>query len=93
MPTTKKDIESWDSKLNALALRYGTSDTTKWLVEYNKLKEAVLEGCPLGRYANGIQIADEIIGSFGGYEYLAVLFAKMKVLDMLLRGIIEGEEE
>ena len=30
---------------------------------------------------------------FGGYEYLAVLFAKMKMLDDAMRGFIEIEEE
>jgi hypothetical protein len=69
-------------------LKYGIMSCIRSL---NAL-ENILEGCSLGRYANGLQIADAIIDSFGGYEYLATLFAKMKVLDELIRGIIEVEK-
>lgn len=90
--STKKDVKIWDNELYTLAERFGKSDKTEWLVEYTNLKEDILEGCSLGRYANGLQIADAIIDSFGGYESLATLFAKMKVLDELIRGIIEVEK-
>lgn len=90
--STKKDVKKWDDKLHKLAERFGKSDQTEWLVEYTNLKEEILAGCSLGRYANGLQISDAIIASFGGYETLATVFAKMHVLDVLIRGIIEVEK-
>lgn len=90
--STKKDIKKWDDKLHTLAERFGKSDQTEWLVDYTNFKEDILAGCSLGRYANGLQIADAIIDSFGGYESLATLFAKMHVLDVLIKGIIEVEK-
>jgi hypothetical protein len=87
--TTKKDVKEWDDKLHTLAERYGKSDLTEWLEEYTNFKEEILAGCSLGRYATGCQMSDAIIDSFGGYETLATLFAKMHVLDVLIRGIIE----
>jgi hypothetical protein len=87
--TTKKDVKKWDGELHKLAEHFGKSDKTEWLVDYTNLKEDILAGCSLGRYANALQIADAITDAFGGYESLATLFAKMKVLDVLIRGIIE----
>jgi hypothetical protein len=90
--TTKKDIKKWNNGLHELAERFGKSDKTEWLVDYTNFKEEILAGCSLGRYANALQISDAIIASFGGYETLATLFAKMQVLDVLIRGIIEVEK-
>lgn len=90
--TTKKDLKLWDNELHELAKRFGEGDKTEWLTEYIDLKQKILDGCTLGRYANGLQIADTIIDGFGGYEYLAVLFAKMKILNDAMRGFIELEE-
>ncbi len=87
--TTKKDVKEWDDKLHTLVERYGKSDLTEWLEGYTNFKEEILAGCALGRYATGGQMSDAIIDSFGGYETLATLFAKMHVLDVLIRGIIE----
>jgi hypothetical protein len=87
--STRKDVQSWDSELHVLATRFGDGNKTEWLVEYTNFKEKVLDGCSLGRYANGLQIADAITDAFGGYEALATLFAKMKVLDDLIRGLLE----
>jgi hypothetical protein len=91
--STKNPLKLWDNELHKLAERFGKSDQTEWLVEYTNLKEDILEGCSLGRYANGLQIADAIIDGFGGYEYLATLFAKMSVLDELIRSLIEEEKK
>jgi hypothetical protein len=89
--TTRKELEKWDGELHELAKRFGDGDKTEWLLEYIDFKQKILDGCNLSRYANGLQIADTILYGFGGYEYLAVLFAKMKLLDDAMRGIIEQE--
>lgn len=89
---TKKDVKEWDTELHELAKSFGEGDKTMWLVDYTDLKQKVLDGCSLGRYANGLQVSDLIMNIFGGYERLAILFAKMKVLDDTIRGLIEEED-
>ena len=89
---TKKELKIWDEELHELAKRFGEGDKTEWLMEYIDFRQKILDGCTLGRYANGLQIADTILDGFWGHEYLAVLFAKMKILDDALRGFIEIEE-
>jgi hypothetical protein len=88
---TKKDVVEWDNELHKLAKSYGERDQTEWLVEYTQFKEMILAGCSLGRYANGLQMADAIIADLGGYERLATLFAKMGILDDTIRGLLERE--
>ncbi len=90
--TTEKDLKGWGKELQELAKCFGTRDRSGWLRDYTNLKEKILAGCSLGRYANGLQIADTIIESFGGYEYLATLFARMDILDSVIRGLMEEEE-
>lgn len=90
---TKKDLKLWDKELHELAKRLGEGDKIEWLTEYIDLRQKILDGCILSRYADGLLIADTILDGFGGYEYLAVLFAKMKILDDAMRGFIEIEEE
>lgn len=89
---TKKELKIWDKELHKLAKRFGEGDKIEWLTEYIDLRQKILDGCTLGRYANGLQMADAVIDGFGGYEYLAVLFAKMKILDDAMCGFIETEE-
>jgi len=89
---TKNDVKEWDRELHELAKSFGEGDVSAWLMEYGALKEKILDGCSLGRYANGQHMSDLIIDQFVGYEYLAILFAKMKVLDDAMRGQIEKED-
>jgi hypothetical protein len=90
--TTRKDIALWDKELHALATNFGDGDKTEWLMEYSGLKQRILDRCSLGRYSNGLSMSDSIIKDFNGYEYLAILFAKMKVLDDAVKGFIEEED-
>ena len=90
--TTRKDIELWDKELHALATNFGEGDKAEWLMEYGGLKQRILDRCSLGRYSNVLSISDSIIKDFNGYEYLAILFAKMKVLDDAMKGFIEEED-
>lgn len=89
---TKEGVIEWNTELHILAKSFGESDKSAWLMEYGNLKQKILDGCSLGRYANGLHMSDSIIKDISGYEYLAILFAKMKVLDDVMRGQIEKEE-
>ena len=86
---TRKDIELWDKELHTLATNFGEGDKAVWLREYGNLKQKILDGCSLGRYINGLNMSDLITKDFSGYEHLAIIFAKMKVLDDVMRGFIE----
>lgn len=90
---TKEEVVGWASELYELAESFGEGDKTAWLMAYSELKQKVLDGCSLGRYANGLLMSDLIIDKFYGYEYLAILFAKMKILDAVIRGQIEEEND
>ena len=89
---TKEDVQEWDKELHKLAKGFGESDKSAWLREYGDLKQKILDGCSFGRYANGLHMSDSILKDISGYEYIAILFAKMKVLDDVMRGQIEKEE-
>ena len=86
---TRKDIELWDKELHALATNFGEGDKAEWLMKYGDFKQKILDGCSLSRYSNVVSMSDSIIKDFSGYEHLAIIFAKMKILDDVMRGFIE----
>ena len=77
---TKEDVQEWDKELHKLAKGFGESDKSAWLMEYGDLKQKILDGCSLDRYANVLHMSDSIIKNFSGYEYLAILFARSGTL-------------
>ena len=89
---TKNDVKEWDMELHELAKSFGDGDVSAWLMAYGALKEKILDGCSLGRYSNGVSMSNSILKDFSGYEYLMVIFAKMRVLDDVMRGQIEKED-
>jgi len=91
--TTKKDMIEWDAELHELAKSFGEGDKSAWLIEYGDLKQKILDECSFSRYANGLGMSDLIIGMSSGYEYLAIIFTKMKLLDDVMRGLIEKEDK